>query len=40
MRVISSKDISRAEADNAGGMPVACKWRALSKLAVIDCGDR
>ncbi|MCY1182513.1 hypothetical protein D9M73_230750 [compost metagenome] len=30
MRVINSNDICRAVGDRAGGMPVACRCRALS----------
>ncbi|MNG04930.1 hypothetical protein D3C84_880980 [compost metagenome] len=40
MRVISSKDICRAVSESAGGMPVACKCRALSSSGMIDFGDR
>ncbi|MCY1245774.1 hypothetical protein D9M72_589440 [compost metagenome] len=40
MRVINSKDICRAVSDNAAGMPVACRCRALSKSGTIECDDK
>ncbi|MNP31549.1 hypothetical protein D3C76_1246740 [compost metagenome] len=40
MRVINSNDICRADSDSAGGMPVACRCRALSNSGTIECGDR
>ncbi|KWV86464.1 hypothetical protein PFLmoz3_03897 [Pseudomonas fluorescens] len=38
--VISSNDSARVASDSAGGMPVACRWRACSSVGWMASMDK